>query len=222
MARVLTSDGIVAVARQCQRGTWPAATRHGVQRSSRRTGSTAVRAVERTGARSRQTPEAVRAAEHEPFVRGDGVPALRRTASDRQTSRANSSFESRRPRVVRTTRSSAVTSSSSARAPSRTGRRAAAGGPRRSGRRGRSAGRGSRPRPPRSRGVERLGPPGGSARLAVVRRRERGEVAVEPGGVPAPGHAVERVRARPDRLVRPALPVRRGCAGSRGPAAPSC
>ena len=38
-------------------------------------------------------------------------------------------------------------------------------------------------------------------------RHERREVAVEAGGVPAPGDAVEGVGAGADRLVRPALPV---------------
>ena len=50
-------------------------------------------------------------------------------------------------------------------------------------------------------------PPGGRRAGSAVGRGERGEVAVEAGRVPAPRDAVEGVRARPDRLVRPALPV---------------
>ena len=52
-------------------------------------------------------------------------------------------------------------------------------------------------------GVERLAvPPGGSRPVG-----QRRDVAVQARGVPAPGHAIEGVRAGPDRLVRPALPV---------------
>ena len=51
-------------------------------------------------------------------------------------------------------------------------------------------------------------PPGGSRGGAgSPAGRERLDVAAEMGGVPAARRAVERVGARPDRLVRPALPV---------------
>ena len=55
--------------------------------------------------------------------------------------------------------------------------------------------------------IDRLGAAGRQARRAAVGRGQRREVAIEAGRVPAPGHAVEGVRAGTDRLVRPALPV---------------
>ena len=51
-------------------------------------------------------------------------------------------------------------------------------------------------------------PPGGKPGRRAVGRRKRGEVPVEPRGVPAADGAVERVRPGPDRLVRPPHPVR--------------
>ena len=139
-----------------------------------------------------------------------GIVAARSCECQRrrpQTRRLNSSFESRRPRVVRTTRSSSVTSSSSAASaqPNDVGE----------GRLVRRRQRDAAIRPQaeddglggRRRRVDRLRAAGGQARRAAIGWRERAEVALEARRVPASGHAVERVRARPDGLVRPALPV---------------
>ena len=59
----------------------------------------------------------------------------------------------------------------------------------------------------RGRGIDRLRAARREAGHSPIGRGECGEVAVEAGRVPAPRDAVEGVRARPDRLVRPALPV---------------
>ncbi len=139
-----------------------------------------------------------------------GIVAVRSRECQRtrpQTSRLNSSLLSRRPRVVRTTRSSAVTSSSSAasaqpklspsggslRRPERDATVRAQAEDHGLGRRGRR--------------VDRLGAAGRQRRGPPARRRERADVAIQPGRIPAPGHAVEGVRAGTDGLVRPALPV---------------
>ena len=99
--------------------------------------------------------------------------------------------------------------------------RAAGSRPRRAGSPRRAGARGSPPRP-RPRRVDRLAAARRQAGRRAVGRRERGDVAVEASGVPAAGRAVERVRARarPPRTAGAAST--RGCAGSRGPAAPSC
>ena len=71
----------------------------------------------------------------------------------------------------------------------------------------RAAARGSSPRPAAAARIDRLETAGRQSRLRPVGRRERGQVAVEPRRVPAPARPVERVRPRPDRLVRASLPV---------------
>ena len=86
--------------------------------------------------------------------------------------------------------------------PSRSGRRAAARRPPRAARPLSSR---------RARIIASAASPAGSASVGPARRQraglERREIAVEPGRVPAPGDAVEGVRARAHRLVRPAQPV---------------
>ena len=59
----------------------------------------------------------------------------------------------------------------------------------------------------RGRRIDRLRAAGRQAGRSPVGRGEGGEVAVEARRVPAPRDAVEGVGARPDRLVRPTLPV---------------
>ena len=124
-------------------------------------------------------------------------------------SRANSSFDRSRPFVVRRTRPSDVCSSrpaasAHARVSSNGGsRKAMIGTPgveaqaeddRLGGRRRRFE---RRFHAPWRQGAARPG----------SRRAERPDVAVEPGGLPAPDRAVEGVRARTDGLDRSALPV---------------
>ena len=118
--------------------------------------------------------------------------------------RENSSFESRRPRVVSTIRSASVTSSSRGERPAEPRRRAAA--PRRPAAPRPGAGRGSR-LGRRARVVDRPDPPGGGCGGRPSPGTERRDVAVEPGGVPAPRRPVERVGPGPDRLVRQPPPV---------------
>ena len=121
----------------------------------------------------------------------------------RSESRVKTSLLSRRPRVVRRMRPSGLAFArgrSAAHAMAARKRwRVAVGGDAVIGPQARGSGAsalGRRPAP-RSAGAAGRQPAGG----------ERGDLGVEPGGIPATRPAVERVRARADRLVRQPAPV---------------
>ena len=107
---------------------------------------------------------------------------------------------SARPRRASTTSTSPRPAPSRRRSPAAAPQAPRAGSPRSVRRPSTTASAAARARrgPPAARAAARAVPAGGASAA---------DVAVEPGRVPAAERAIERVRARADRLVRPALPV---------------